>query len=474
MKRARGIWSSLTGGDKVVVAIVLMLVAVSSVMAVIALLKRPADISNPDVAFEVQTSEPIKAANRPDRRVDWPRYGYDIERTKFLNAQRVKPPFRKLWSYKQDQLIEFAPIVVGKRLYMIDNDGVFIALDVDTGKVVWKKQHGSLNASSPAFSKGVLYAVNLSPQQALAIRARDGKPLWKRELPARAESSPMVIRGKMYFGTESGDFFALKARNGKVIWSTKLAGSVKAAPAFSDGTLYVGDYAGQMYAIRASDGAVRWQTSDLGVGLGRSGRFYSTPAVAFGRVYAGNVDGRVYSFDQGSGEIAWTHSAGDYVYSGIAAARTKATKPAVYFGSHDRRAYALEAKSGNVIWEAAPGGQVSGPATVVGDVAYVSTFSGNATVGLDLKTGRRVFKFDDGEYGPVVSDGVRLFVLGGAAVFALEPVKLHGAGYKANDGFKGVVPPAELRRIRRKQAMRERGGADGQEQGGAGQGEGAA
>src|SRR5690606_34291762 len=108
----------------------------------------------------------------------------------------------------------------------------------------------------------------------------------------------------------SGDFFALDIRTGKTIWTTKLAGSVKAAPAFSDGTLYVGDYAGQMYAIRASDGAIRWRTSDLGVGLGQSGRFYSTPAVAFGRVYAGNVDGRVYSFDQRSGEVAWTHSAG--------------------------------------------------------------------------------------------------------------------------------------------------------------------
>lgn len=470
MTRARDMWSSLAREDRIVVFIVLTLVILTCVLAVIALLKRPADISNPDVAFETQASEPVDTGKKaPDRRVDWPRYGYDFERTKFLDAQRVRPPFRRLWRYEQDELIEFAPIVVGDRLYMIDNDGVFIALNAKTGKVVWRKQHGSLNASSPAFSKGVLYAVNLSPPQALAIRARNGKPIWKRELPARAESSPLVVRGKIYFGTESGEFFALDARSGNVIWTTSLAGSVKAAPALSDGTLYVGDYAGKMYAIRASDGAIRWQASDLGVGLGRSGRFYSTPAVAFGRVYAGNVDGRVYSFDQKSGEIAWTYSAGDYVYSGIAAGKTKGTRPAVYFGSHDRRAYALDAKSGSVIWSAEPGGQVSGPATVVGDVAYISTFSGNATVGFDLKTGRRVFKFDDGEYGPVVSDGERLFVLGGAAVIALDPVQIHGANYKAKNGFKGVVPPAELRRIRRKQRQKQEGGNGGQQSGGQGQ-----
>lgn len=455
MNRARERWSLLTGGERLIVTCLVLLLAASSVLAAVALLKRPEDISNPDAPFELSSGEEIAKENKPSRRrVEWPRYGYDIERTKFLNAQRVRPPFRKVWRYQQDQLIEFAPIVVGRRMFMIDNDGVFIALDAGTGKVVWKKQHGSLNASSPAYANGVLYAVNLDPPQALAVRARDGKPLWKRDLPARAESSPMVVRGRMYFGTESGDFFALDTKRGKTVWTTKLAGSVKAAPAFSNGTLFVGDYAGKMYAIRAADGAIRWQTADLGAGLGRSGRFYSTPAVAFGRVYAGNVDGRVYSFERDGGEIAWTHSAGDFVYSGIAAAKTKGTRPAVYFGSHDKRAYALDAKSGSVIWSAEPGGQVSGPATVVGDVAYVSTFSGNSTLGFDLRTGRRVFKFDDGEYGPVVSDGERLFVLGGAAVIALEPVDIGRARYKANDGFKGIVPPAELRRIRRMQRQK--------------------
>ena len=165
-----------------------------------------------------------------------------------------------------------------------------------------------------------------------------------------------------------------------------------------------------MNAVRAGDGQLIWQTSDLGTGIAGSGRFYSTAAVAFGRVYAGDVDSRVYSFDAKTGEIAWTFSAGDYVYSGVAAADTKGTGPTVYFGSHDRNVYAVDAKSGEQKWAEPSGGQISGPATVVGDVVYVSTFSGNSTIGLDLGTGRRVFSYDDGEYGPVVSDGQTLYL----------------------------------------------------------------
>ena len=214
-----------------------------------------------------------------------------------------------------------------------------------------------------------------------------------------------------------------------------------------------------MNAVRASDGNLQWQTPDLGVGLGQPGRIYSTAAVAFGRVYAGDVDGRVYSYDEKSGEIAWSYSAGNYVYSGVAAADTKTTDPAIYFGSHDKQAYALDAKSGKPIWIESAGGQISGPATVVGDVFYLSTFSGNSTVGFDIGSGRRVFSFDDGEYGPVVSDGEKLYLTGGSTVIAFDPIDLGDYKYKAKPGQKGVVPPAEHRKalaaIRKREAKRE-------------------
>lgn len=466
MKRIGGIWSSLTGGEKVVAGTACLAVLVTAALGAWALVKRPADVSNPDVRFEAERKQgKQRPANRPrDTRVDWPRYGYDRERTKFLNVQRVRPPFVRDWKYEQRQLIEFAPIVRGNRLFFIDNDGVFVALDARNGKAIWKRQYGSLNASSPHFEDGVLYAVNLSPPQALALRASDGKRIWSRSLPARSESSPMVVRNRVYFGTESGDFFGLNARNGKVVWQRKLAGAVKAAPAFSNGTLYVGDYAGRFYAIRATDGNIRWQGSGLGGGLTGSGRFYSTPAVAYGRVYVGNVDGRLYSFDQRSGELAWTQSAGNYIYSGVAAAQTRGTRPSVYFGSHDAKVYRLDARTGKVVWRESSRGQVSGPATVIGNIVYISTFSGNSTSGYDIRTGRRVFRFDDGEYGPAVSDGERLYLTGGSTIYALRPVRIRG-NYRAKPGYRGVIPPPEWRRLQRGERRDAGGGNGGKKQG---------
>jgi len=461
MNRILTIWRQMTGGERVVAAAVAVALAITVVAGAYALLKRPGDVSNPDVAFSPEEGAGKQRQPKPRKTVNWTRFGYDLGRSKFLDTPRIRPPFRKLWKWQGKELIEFPPIVVDGRLYFIDNDGVYVALDASNGRVLWRKQLASLNASSPAYFKGVLYSVSLSPAQALAVRARDGKVLWRKPLAARSESSPLVLSGRMYIGNEAGQFLALDIDDGSTVWETTLGGSVKAGPALAGGTLYVGDYGGKMNAVRARDGRLLWQTSDLGTGIGGSGRFYSTPAVAFGRVYAGNADNRVYSFDAETGEIAWSFSTGDYVYSGVAAADTKGTGPTVYFGSHDRNVYAVDAKTGNEKWSESAGGQISGPATVVGDVVYVSTFSGNATVGLDLGSGRRVFSYDDGEYGPVVSDAQTLYLTGGASVVAFEPIDIGNYRYKTNKGQKGIVPPAQQRKAKRAARERAGGGSDG-------------
>lgn len=457
MSRIVSIWRGMSRAQRAVAVLAALAVAAVAGFAAAAFVQRPGDVSNPDAAFHKREGAGKERKPPRDRSVDWPRFGYDVGRSKFLDAQHIRPPFRKLWKYDGGELIEFPPIVVDDRLYLIDNDGLHVALDAETGRVIWKKRLSRLNASSPAYDGGVLYSVSLEPGQAVAVRARDGKVLWRKDLGVRAESSPLVVRGRLYFGDEAGALRALRARDGKAIWETGLGGAVKAAPALHDGTLYVGDYGGNMNAVRASDGKLLWQTPDLGVGLGQSGRIYSTAAVAFGRVYAGDVDGRVYSYDAETGEIAWSFSAGDYVYSGVAAADTNGTPPTVLFGSHDRNVYAVDAQSGKELWRASAGGQISGPATVVGDVVYVSTFSGDATIGLDLGTGRRVFSFDEGEYGPVVSDAEKLYLTGGTTVVAFAPIDVDNFRFKEKKGQKGIVPPKERRRIEAR--MRNGGGA---------------
>ena len=95
------------------------------------------------------------------------------------------------------------------RLFFVDNSGHAVALDADTGKQLWKRRIGRLNASSPAYYKERLYIVNLVPGHVVKLDARTGRVLWKRPLPDRAESSPVVVGRSLYFGSEDGNLYSL-------------------------------------------------------------------------------------------------------------------------------------------------------------------------------------------------------------------------------------------------------------------------
>jgi outer membrane protein assembly factor BamB len=419
-------------------------------------LKRPADVHNESVEFE-----PTKPKAPPARAktVNWPLFGRDRARTRYLPARGVAPPFRKLWRYTDRPLLEFPPIYVGGKLYAVNNSGFAFALDARNGRTLWKRRIGRLNASSPAYYKQRLYVVNLVPGHILKLDAKTGRTIWKRDLPDRAESSPLVIGNTVYFGCENGRLYALSTVNGNERWSAELGGAVKAAPAYYGGRLFVGDYGGHMNAVDAENGELVWQSGSLGPGFGGSGAFYSTPAVAFGRVYAGNNDGRVYSYGLRDGTLAWTYSTGGYVYSGPTVASTRHSPPSVFIGSFDGNVYSLNAKNGSVRWSRSAGGQVIGSLSAVGDIVYVAEFTNKTTSGLMMRSGRRVFRYPKGTYTPVVSDGRRIYLTGYSSITALQPFnpkRLRAVQLKLRR--EGKVAPVVVRRhilAAREQARQE-------------------
>jgi outer membrane protein assembly factor BamB len=402
-------------------AIVLLALGILVSGAIVAyeLLKRPADVHNEEAIrrFKPQKPPPPKQPQT----VNWPVYGFNPARTKYLSVKGIKPPFDKLWRFTDRPLLEFPPIYVGGKLYFVNNSGFAHALDADTGKVLWKRRIGRLNASSPAYYKHRLYIVNLVPGHIVKLNAKNGRVIWKRGLPGRAESSPVVIDRTVYFGCENGELFAISTGKGDVRWSTPLGGPIKAAPAYYGGRLFVGDYGGHMNAVDAKTGKLLWQSGSLGPGYGGSGAFYSTPAVAYGRVYAGNNDARVYSYDIADGTLAWSYSTGGYAYSGPAVANTRHSPPSVFIGSFDGNVYALDAKDGSVRWSRSAGGQVVGSLAAVGDVVYAAEFTNETTSGYMMRSGRRIFRYPKGTYTAVVSDGRRLYLTGYSSITALRP-----------------------------------------------------
>ena len=409
----------------------LILVAAGAVFA----LTRPGDVFNPDVEFRTepaQTPLPDEPVDKPGDPLDgfrWDQYGYSKDRRRYLpTRQPLRPPFKLRWSWKGGVLLEFPPIIVGNRLFVIKNNAVLVALNAENGKRVWRRKLGHLAASSPAYGDKQVYVTVLERSRreragrVAALRAKDGKLVWSRPLASRSESSPLYDDGRVFFGSENGTVYAMRAADGSLSWRFKAAGAVKGGLALADSKLYFGAYGGRAYALWQRDGRVAWTAGTRGGALGlRAGNFYATPAVAFGRVYIGNTDGRMYSFSSRDGRLAWSKRTGSYVYASPAVAQVPGGKPSVYFGSYDGRFYALDARSGDTLWTHRDGGKISGAATVVGDVVYYSNWGKRDTTALGARTGREVWHDSRGAFNPVVSDGDVIYITGYNTVAAFVP-----------------------------------------------------
>src|SRR3954469_1890518 len=426
----------------VAVAAVVACIAVG-IAAVVILTGGPGDVSHPDVEFTAPPTTTTEQKPQPksasDPGFEWPFYGYDKERTRYLPLKRpIHAPFTRPWHYKAGALLEFPPVLTARSMFLLKDDGVLVAIGRRSAHVRWGRKLGHLAASSPAVAGSSVYCVILERGRGIragrvvAVNVGSGRTRWSHKLPSRAESSPLVVGKTMYFGTENGMVYALRTSDGSVKWRYRASGAVKGGIAMDyRGRLFFGDYSGHLTSVRASNGHKLWRVSTSGARYGlSSGQFYATPSVAYGRVYIGNTDGFMYSFASSTGRLAWRIKTGGYVYGSAAVADVPGGRPTVYVGSYDRRFYALDARSGRKLWVRNAHGRVSGGAVVIGDTVWFSTLE-QQTRALGARTGNLLFKINRGQFNPVVSDGQRLYLVGHSSITALQPKSRHPAGAPA-------------------------------------------
>jgi outer membrane protein assembly factor BamB len=351
---------------------------------------------------------------------DWPQYGNTPGRSRYMPAVNLRPPFRRVWALNGGKLIEFQPVLQNGRLFMLKNDGRAYAIDAASGRIEWRRRVGGLAASSPAASGGLVYFVanrggaggiaGAGSATVTAVDQQSGRVRWHRVLRSSAESSPLVVKGRVFVGSQAGTVYALSAGRGRVLWTRQAGGPVKTALAYARGRLYYGDYGGSVTALRLN-GSVVWRSGGLG-------EIYATPAVAFGRVYIGSKSGSVYALSGGSGRMLWSHPTGAYVYAAPAVASVPGMKPAVFVGSYSGQFMALNARTGATIWSRSGGGTISGAASVIGRTVYFSALTARRTYALSAKTGRVLWSLGKGAFNPAISDGNRVYITGFGAEYA--------------------------------------------------------
>ena len=377
------------------------------------------------------------AAELPDGEA-WPTFGQGRGRTGFARDVELAPPFDEVWSVDGESLLRFPPVVAYGHVFAATSLGRVMALDAESGDVLWESETDRCTAASPAVMGKVVFVSLMDPTPCdrherrapgylVAFDAATGDELWRFEAGV-IESSPLVVGKRVFVGSWDNNVYALDLETGDQLWSYETEDRIRGGAAFRQNRVYISGDDDTLYALAARNGQLIWAAQG-------GDNFRTTPAINSGRVYIGNADGNVYAFGADEGETLWTYATGGPVFGTPAI-----WEDTVYVGSATGRLYALDAATGGVNWSFDAASPIAGSPTVVAGHVYVST-QAKKTFALDALTGTEVWSFDDGRRSSLVADDSRVYLSGSRILYALEPTLEEAGLGQGDDVGEGVTPP---------------------------------
>jgi outer membrane protein assembly factor BamB len=324
---------------------------------------------------------PINIRKRTTANEEWSMYannqyntGYNIEGVS-IGKKNIKKN-----NYIKGKKISTTPIVDGNTIYVGTDGGVFLSINSNTGETRWTHQTSGSIWSSPALSDGTLYFGD-NTGNFYAID-NGGEHKWTFSTDAKIHSSPVVKQGIAYFVSYDGNLYAVSS--GSEVWKAPVGGSTGSSPALSGDRLIVGSgfQKGHVRAISTSGKQIWDRKFDNGFG--------SSPTIHNNRVYIGGYDGNLYCLNLKSGETVWKFSTGSSI-----ASSPSIGNHVVVFGNDSGSVYGVNAKTGEEIWSHdLDEGKVWNSPALTDSAAYVG--SDRAIAAFDLHYGDEFWALEHG------------------------------------------------------------------------------
>jgi outer membrane protein assembly factor BamB len=189
----------------------------------------------------------------------------------------------------------------GDRFYVGAWDRNLYALDVATGREIWRRQCTEKSfAYSPAIGGpavgGGRVFVPSNDNVLHALDAATGAPLWRYTAPGDkvGYSSPTLDGERIYIGClgEKGQVRCVSATDGRELWTAETRGEIyDSSPALAGGRVAIGSVNGTLSVLSAATGEIVAQHRFP------PGHFLSSPAAGMGSVYAATFSDVVIGFD---------------------------------------------------------------------------------------------------------------------------------------------------------------------------------
>jgi outer membrane protein assembly factor BamB len=180
---------------------------------------------------------------------EWPTVGGDLGYSCVAGATAIRPPFRIRWRTRVWSTFKGPMIVAEGKVFCSGRSGTLLALDADSGAILWKTHHpGVESRPAPTYANGKVFVLRVQGGQGdsphvlgasggprgegiWCHEADTGRTLWLRSTPFayqfNADGLNVFDDRVLLLESDPGGApcaLALNAADGKELWRTKLEG----------------------------------------------------------------------------------------------------------------------------------------------------------------------------------------------------------------------------------------------------------
>jgi outer membrane protein assembly factor BamB len=242
-----------------------------------------------------------------------------------------------------------AATVDGRHVYVGSRDGNLYALDIETGREIWRAPTQDMITASPLVRNGTVI-FGSHDNNVYAVRASDGIAVWQQATRGPVATDLALAGNRVLVGTRAYDLHALDAAKGTPAWNYYYWFSwIDSGPTVVEDIAYVGSSdATSVFAIDVRSGKLRWR-SHLDAWC------WPRTAVEGRHVYAAMVGGDagfrtlrggLVALDRRNGEVEWAFLSTPpqpLKQYGFASSPV-ATRDRVYAADMQGRVYAFQAE----------------------------------------------------------------------------------------------------------------------------------
>lgn len=299
------------------------------------------------------------------------------------NDQGLEPPLRMRWARRLEGTVKHLPVCGGGRLYMHTAEGQILAVEQDTGRLLWRRYWPDvyLSFTSPLYmnEKLIVPQAGIKQSRMRCLDAATGKLVWETPFtgsPSWSRQFPPVVEDNVViYASGSGEYAAQGTEKPFTFRGTPVRRGGREVMSWiysNDNPYYPKDHRPRIWAWDLNTGEVLWEKdfseygrggNDCGICLLDGKLYYS---VFFG--YAASQrkrrglpeenNGLTACLNPHTGEVLWLKTE----YYVTSKCTLSARDGRVYIGgfnraqegTDDRYVWCLDASDGELVWKSDP------------------------------------------------------------------------------------------------------------------------